>query len=130
MIFTRIRVWGELVKPWPMREKYPCVFFSLLYPTTFIEEMLLVVEAVNGFGSGVAGLSVLTHTHTLPTILASHPLTQTLLPLHELLNTQALQFSRPPGSCSPSRTSNCLLMVFIHRNFPGGTHAVFFPPRI
>ena len=39
---------------------------SLLYPTTFIEEWLLVVEAVNCFGSGVAGLSVLTHTHTPP----------------------------------------------------------------
>ena len=51
-----------------------------------------MVEAVNGFGSGVGGLSVLTHTHTLPTILAVHPLKQTLLPLHELLNTEAQQF--------------------------------------
>ena len=57
---------GEFVKPWLMREKYPCVFFFLPYLTTFIEELLLVVEAVNCFGSGVAGLSVLTHTHTPP----------------------------------------------------------------
>ena len=39
---------------------------SLLYPTNFIEEWLLVVEAVIIFGSGVAGLSVLTHMHTPP----------------------------------------------------------------
>ena len=37
--------------------------------------------------------------------------------------------SSPPCSCSPSRTSNCLLIVFTHRNFPGFTHAVF-PLRI
>ena len=57
---------GELVKPWPMREKYPCVWFSLPYPTTFIEELLLVVEAFNCFGSGVAGLLVLNLMHTPP----------------------------------------------------------------
>ena len=39
---------------------------SLPYPTTFNEKLLLVVEAFNCFGSGVAGLSDLTHTHTPP----------------------------------------------------------------
>ena len=58
---------GEFVKPWASEGKYPCVFPPCFIPTTFIEEWLLVVEAVNCFGSGVAGLSVLTHTHTLPT---------------------------------------------------------------
>ena len=57
---------GEFVKPWAIEEKYPCVFFSLLYPTTFIEELLLVVEVVIVFGSGVVGLLVLTHTYTPP----------------------------------------------------------------
>ena len=56
---------GEIVKPWPIREK-PCAIFPCFIPTTFIKKWLLVVEAVNGLGSGVAGLSVLTHTHTPP----------------------------------------------------------------
>ena len=56
---------GELVKPWPMREKYPCVCFSLPYPTTFIEELLLVVEAVNFFGEwGGRIVSPQPHAHS------------------------------------------------------------------
>ena len=55
------------------------VFSSLSYSNHFLYERLLVVEAVNDFGSGVAGLSVLTHTHTLPMILAVHLLTQTFI---------------------------------------------------
>ena len=66
--FHKDRDVGEFVKPWPMREKYPCVFFSLPYPTTFIEELLVVVEAVNCFGSGVAGVSVHASTHTPPIV--------------------------------------------------------------
>ena len=37
---------------------------SLPYPTNFIEEWLLVVEAIIIFGSGVARLSALASTHT------------------------------------------------------------------
>ena len=48
-----------------------CLLPLLLFPTTFIEELLLVVEATNCFGSGVAGLSALTHTHTPPQCLTS-----------------------------------------------------------
>ena len=65
MIFTRIRMWGKLSNLGPMRE-IPMCLISLLYPTTFIEEWLVVVEAVIILGSGVAGLLVLTHTHTPP----------------------------------------------------------------
>ena len=65
MIFTRIRMWGNLSNLGQWGEN-PCVFFSLPYPTTFIEELLLVVEAVNCFGSGLEGLSVLNLTHTPP----------------------------------------------------------------
>ena len=64
MIFTRIRV-GKLSNL-GQSGKYPCVIFSCFISTTFIEEWLLVVEAVNCFGSGVEGLSVFTHTHTPP----------------------------------------------------------------
>ena len=49
--------------------------------------------------------------------------------LHEFAKHPRTAISRPPGSCSPSHTSNCLLIVFTHRNFPGFTHAVF-PLRI
>ena len=98
--------------------------------------MMLVVEAVIAFGSGVAGLSVLTHMHTPPQRLTS----QRRRNLHAVSNFWDLMIllliphadiflaprvakhpgtaiSRPPGSCSPSRTSNCLLIVFTHMNF-------------
>ena len=93
-----------------------------VYPTTSIEEWLLVVEAVNCFGSGVTGLSVLSSMHT-PSMfdftmagktfthsplcmphdclftsmhriyLVSLP--QTHSPLHDELNTHAHPISRP-----------------------------------
>ena len=56
-------MWGNLSNLGQWGKKiHVSPFF--VYPTTSIEEWLLVVEAVNCFGSGVAGLSVLTHTHT------------------------------------------------------------------
>ena len=84
-----------------------------------------MVEAVNGFGSGVVGLSVLTHTHTLPMILVVHPLTQALLPLHELLNTHALQIRVLLVAVHLHALPIWLLIVFTHRNFPGFPHVVF-----
>ena len=68
MIFTRIRV-GEIVKPWAIEGKYPCVFFPCFIPTIFIKKDCWWLRQLIVLGSGVAGLSVLTHTHTLPTIL-------------------------------------------------------------
>ena len=59
---------GEICQTLGQWGKIPMCLLSLLYPTTFIEEWLLVVEAVIIFGSGVVGLSVLTHTHTPPTV--------------------------------------------------------------
>ena len=53
--------------------KYPYVFFPCFIPTTFIKEWLLVIEAVIAFGSGVEGLSVLTHTHTPPRLTSQWP---------------------------------------------------------
>ena len=43
-----------------------CLIPLFLFPTTLIEELLLVVEAVNDLGAGVAGLSVLASMHTPP----------------------------------------------------------------
>ena len=80
------------------------------------------------FGSGVAGLLVLTHTHTLPMILLFIPHTDIFL-APRVAKHPHIAISHPPSSCSPSRTSNCLLIVFTHRNFPGFTHAIF-PLRI
>ena len=49
----------------PMREITHVSSFLVL-PNHLHYEWLLLVEAVMVFGSGVAGLSVLTHTHTPP----------------------------------------------------------------
>ena len=67
----------------------------LLYPTTFIEEWLLVVEAVIVFGSGVAGLSVLTHTHTPPQQLTSQ---------WKRKPSRTLHYAGLTILCSPPRT--------------------------
>ena len=56
---------GKLSTLGPIRENtHVSSFLSL--PNHFHGEWLLVVEAVIVFGSGVARLSVLTHTHTPP----------------------------------------------------------------
>ena len=87
----------------------------------------MVVGAVMIFGSGVAGLSILTHTHTLPTLLVVHPLTQTLLPLHELLNTEALQFRVLPIVVY-SHTEGFFPIFCLHaQNLLGFTHVVSSP---
>ena len=100
-----------------------------------------MVEAVNGFGSGMAELSVHTHTHTPPLLtsltqaiplsprfclfLLTHRLWAVLvsrrhfLPLRELLNTHALQFRILPVAVHLHALPICLLIVFTHRNFPG-----------
>ena len=57
---------GEIVKPWPRREKNPCAIFPCFIPTTFNKNGCWWLRQLMVFGSGVAGLSVLTHTHTPP----------------------------------------------------------------
>ena len=79
---------GKLSNPRPMRKNIH-VSPLFVYPTTFIAELLLVVEAVIVFGSGVAGLSILTHTHTPPQRLIS----QWKRNLHALSTMQASRFS-------------------------------------
>ena len=81
---------------------------SLPYPTTFIEELLLVVEVVNFFGSGVVGLLVLTHTHTPPRLTSqwkkppsSHAQGIPIL-FHDGAITHALPISHPPVGCFSS----------------------------
>ena len=65
------------------------------------------------FGSGVAGLSVLTHMHTPPTV----DFTRAGKP------SRTLQYATSRFGCS----SSCREWWFIltHRSFPGFTHAVF-----
>ena len=81
---------------------------SLPYPTTFIKELLLVVETVNCFGSGVVGLSFLTHTHTPPRLTSQwkkKPCDHSRRryhSLHDVAVTHALPFSRPPVGCFSS----------------------------
>ena len=101
---------------------------SLPYPTTFIEEMLVVVEVVMIFGSGVAGLSVLTHTHTPPArsshALFTHAGNTILLSMTLQLLTH-IQFCILSISCSPSRRNG--IRVPPHaQEFPGFTPMVFF----
>ena len=52
-------------------------------------------------GAGVAGLSVLTPEHTLPTILAVHLLTQIHLPPHELQKCSGLAIRVLPITVHP-----------------------------
>ena len=61
-----------------------------------------MVEAVIVFGNGVAGLSVLTHTHTLPTILLFTPRADILLSM-PVLNTHALPIRILSVVCSSTR---------------------------
>ena len=127
--------------------KYPCVLFPCFIPTTFIEEWLLVVEAVIVFGSGVAGLSVLTHMHTPPLLTSQwkkKPLPS--LPQDFTLSTTVQEHSRTlhytslltccssshrSGSGSRSRTSiyghsrHCIFDVLPPTIFLAFTHAVF-----
>ena len=62
MIFTRIRM-GKLLnlEQWG---KNPCVIFPCFIPTTFIKKDWWWLRQLIVLGSGVAELSVLTHTHT------------------------------------------------------------------
>ena len=92
--------WG-FVNLWPTWEKKPmCLIPLFLLPTTLIEELLLVVESVNDFGSGVAGMSVLAYAlHSI----RPHPSCRLfLLPTScKMLKTCN---SCPPHCCSYSRT--------------------------
>ena len=83
---------------------------SLLYPTTFIEEWLVVVEAVIIFGSGVAGLSILTHTHT-PPWLTSLWLGKTIAITHAGISLLHVCAEHPGSSNS---RSPCSLLILTH----------------
>ena len=99
---------------------------TLFYSNHFHQERLLVVEAVNCFGEW-GGRTVSPHPHAHSTHdFVVRPLMQTLLPLHELLNTQALQFRVLLVVVHLHALPICLLMVFTHENFPGFTPMVFF----
>ena len=92
-------MWGGFVKPWPMREKPMCLL-PLSYSNHFHKERLLVVEAVMIFGSGVAGLSVLTHTHTPPTvdfIMAGKTFTHS--PIRDLVILLFISTHEPSSVC-------------------------------
>ena len=100
-----------------------------------------MVEAVNGFGSGVAGLSVHTHTHTPPLLtsltqaiplsqrfclfLLTHRLLEVLVSCRHFLGSKtvlkahALQFRVLPVAVHLHTLPICLLIVFTHRNYPG-----------
>ena len=91
---------------------------SLPYPTTFIKELLLVIEAVMVFGSGVAGLLVLTHMHTPPwltslwqgkTTVITHA-GNTTLPTTLLLLTH-FHFRVHSVGCSSSRREWLLILT-------------------
>ena len=55
-------------------------------------------------------------THRFWVVLVSH---RHFLPLHELMNTHALQFRVLPIVVHLHALPICLLIVFTHRNFPG-----------
>ena len=61
--FLKDKVWGKLLNLGPFREIPMCLIPLFLFPTTLIEELLLVVEAVNDFG-GWCGRTVSPHPHT------------------------------------------------------------------
>ena len=118
----------------------PCVFLPCLFPTTFINngfwwlrKIWLGVECgrtVNPcpHSHSTSGLNLTLGKNNDPDFVV-HPSRRHFLPLHEFAEHPHTAISRPPCSCSPSCTSNCLLIVFTHRNFSGLTHAVF-PLRI
>ena len=71
---------GEFVQLWPKRGKTPCVLFPCFYfQPLSLKNYCWWLKQLMILGAGVAGLSVLTHTHTLPTILVVHLLTQTFI---------------------------------------------------
>ena len=68
-------------------------------------------------GAGVAGLSVLTHTHTLPTILAVHLLTQTFIFTPRVAEHPRLQIHVLLEAIHLHALPIWLLIAFTHRNF-------------
>ena len=65
------------------------------------------------------GRTVSPHPHAHSTHdFVVHPLTQTFLPLHKLLNTQALQFHILSVAVHLHALPIWMLIVFTHRNFP------------
>ena len=69
-------------------------------------------------GAGVAGLSVFTHTHPLPTILGcSSPHADIHLPLHGLLSTHRLQIRVLLVAIYLHALIIGLLIAFTHRKF-------------
>ena len=80
-----------------------------------------------GFGSGVAGLSVLTHVQTLPTILLFFPSRRHSPSSPQVAEHPRTANSRPPGSCSPSRTSHLAAHYFHAQEFSWVLPTLFSP---
>ena len=117
---------GQTLGP---RGKIPMCLLPLLIPTTFIKKGSWWLRQLWSWKWGGRTVSPHPHAHSTHNFCCSS-LTQTFFSgLHEFDEHPCTAISCPPCGCSPSCTSNCLLIVFTHRNFPGFTHAVF-PPRI
>ena len=121
---------GEFVKPWPLG-KNPCVT-TLFYfqPLSLKNGRWWLMQLLSlGVGWQDCQFSPTRTLHPLSTSLWQGKTTTITHAryhsLHECIEHPRTAISCPPCSCSPSRTSNCLLIVFTHRNFPGFTHAVF-----
>ena len=72
-------MWGNLSN-FGQNEKNPCVLFPCFYfQPLSLKNYCWWLKQLMILGAGVAGLSVLTPTHTLPMILVVHLLTQTII---------------------------------------------------
>ena len=110
-------MWGKFIKPWPMREKYPCVFFYFFYPTTSIEEWLLVVEAVNGLWEW-GGRTISPHPHAHSTMV-DFTMEETTILTHAGI---PLFPRRAERSCTSNSCPLCRLFVLTQ-----GPYSVHYP---
>ena len=79
------------------------------------------------FGSVVAGLSVLTHTHTPPQLTS---LMEEICPTQRVAKHPPTAISRPPGSCSPSCTSHLVTNFFHAQEFSWVLPMKFSPANL
>ena len=115
MIFPKDKDVGEFVKPWP-RGKIPMCLLPLLIPTTFVKKDCWWLRQLIVLGSGVAGLSVLTHTHTPPQLTS---LTEEIRPFprraEAFTHFWFLSIHAQARSCSSSLRGHRLSIILTHR---------------
>ena len=128
MIFTRIRGGGGIVQLWAMGEKSMChhpvwiAQLPLSYPTTTLT-ILMSSWGSYCLGVGVAGFSVLTHSHTPPALGTSCWAKEVELRRLSTLSTillRGINAPAPPTHDSPlfvhphARTGLCSFLMHRH----------------